>query len=433
VSEKEKDKADDENSKPAADDDDEEEASEKDGEGESSGEAEADDEGAAARVAEALGVDDAEGKPAEESEEAKAEEAAAPNRAARRREEALERRRKRKGLPPKKDDDVALPKDKNKRAKELLQRRRESAAESRPAQLEAGEMVDDALSRMWAGTTKWFRKNLTAVQWVIAAGLLVVAGYVGYTYFTEKKLGAASDLLASGAMTERALILAEDKRADEEKEADPTPVFKSADERNEKALAAYREVQQKHEGSGAAILAKLGEAGVLLDKREWDASIAAYEAVQKTQLAAADVDVRGRCIEGIALAKEGKGDMDGAMAGYKQLEGVDARGYKELAQYHQARLLLAKNNDDDREKAKMLLKTAYDKLKEPSLDKKQLVYIEKSIEQALRQIDPSLAPDKDSLSGVRGGSMSQEEIQAKIRKIMEEQGKMKKDGDGDGH
>lgn len=432
MSEKEKDKVDDDETSSRVDAG-EEEAADKDGESEDeAGERQADDEGAAARVAEALGVDGEEGKPVEEGvEEAQAEDAASPNRAARRREEALERRRKRKGLPAKKDDEIVLPKDKNKRAKELLQRRRESATEARPAQLEAGELVDDALSRMWAGTTKWMRKNLSAIQWVIAGALLVVAGYLGYNYFTEKTLGAASDLLASGAMAERAYVVAEDKRSDEEKEADPTPVFKTVEERNEKALAAYRELEQKHSGSGAAILAKLGEAGVLLDKREWDASIAAYETVQKTALAAADVDVKGRCIEGIALAKEGKGDMDGAMAGYKQLEGVDAKGYKELAQYHQARLLLAKNNDEDREKAKNLLKTAYDKLKEPSLDKKQSVYLEKSIEQALKGIDPALVPDKDSLNSMRGGSMSQEEIQAKVRKIMEEQGK--KQGDGDGH
>jgi hypothetical protein len=399
-------------------------------EGESAPEAEeGEGDESAARVAEALGVAEGEGQPADGEEGAKAEQAASPNRAARRREEALERRRKRKGLPPKKEGED-LPKDKNKRAKELLQRRRDSAVESRPAQLEAGEMVDDALSRMWASTTKWLRQNLTAVQWVIAVGLIGVAGYVGYTYFTQKKQGAASDLLASAAMAERAYVAPEDKRSAEEKEADPTPVFKTADERNEKALSGYREVQQKHPDSGAAILGKLGEAGVLLDKGEWDAAISAFEAVLKTPLAAADLDVKGRTIEGIALAKEGKGDIDGALAGFKQLEGVDAKGFKELAQYHQARLLLSKNNDEDREKAKNLLKTAYDKLKEPSVEKKQSVYLEKAIEQALRQIDPSLVPDKDSLSGVRGGSMSPEELEAIKRKIQEG---MKKKGDGDGH
>jgi hypothetical protein len=393
------------------------------------GEADADDEGSAARVAEALGVNDAEGDKAEgdDAVETKAEEAAVQNRAARRRDEALERRRKRKPGEKKAEE---LPKDKNKRAKELLLRRKEAAVEQRPAQLEASELVDDALSRMWDSTTKWLRSNLTAIQWVIAGGIVVAAGVVGYTYFTQKKLGAASGLLASGAMAENAFILGEDKRGEDDKEIDPTPAFKTVDERNEKALASYKEVGDKFPGSGAAILAKLGEAGVLLDKRDYDKAIEAFDVVLKTPLAAADADVKGRAIEGIALAKEGKGDRDGAAVVYKQLEGVDAKGFKELAQYHQARLLLAKNNDEDRNKAKELLKTAFDKLKAPGLDAKPFPYLEKAIEGELRNIDPSLVPDKDSLNGVRGGQMSPEEVQAKLRKIQEELGKKKADGDG---
>jgi tetratricopeptide (TPR) repeat protein len=205
-------------------------------------------------------------------------------------------------------------------------------------------------------------------------------------------------------------------------------VFKTPQERDDKALASYREAQEKHPNTGAAILAKLGEAGVLLDKREWDKAIEAYDAVLKTQLASADPDVKGRAIEGIGFAKEGKGDVDGATAEFRRLETIDAKGYKELSQLHQARLLLAKNTDDDRAKAKDLLKAAHDKLKEPALDKKPMPYLERSVEQALKTLDPSLVPDRDSMNSVRGGQMSQEELQQRLRKIQEELGK-KKDAD----
>lgn len=396
--------------------------------------AEPEDNEAAARVAEALGVAEGEeGASPEGEEEAKAEEAP-QNRAARRREEAVERRRKRKGVSAEKAAEE-LPKDKNKRAKELLMRRREAAAEARPAQLEAGEMVDDALARGWHSTTKWLRSNLQTIQWVVAAGLVGVAGFVGYTYFTEKKLGGAGGLLASGAAAEAAYVMPEDKRSDEDKELDPSPVFKTSEERADKALAAYREVQQKFPGSGAAILARLGEAGVLLDRREWDKAMEGFDAVLKSPLAAADPDVKGRAIEGLGFAKEGKGDADGAMTEFKRLETIDAKGYKELSQYHQGRLLLAKNTEEDRAKAKDLLKAAYDKIKEPSVDKKPMPYLEKSLEQALRQVDPSLVSDKESLQGIRGGQMSPEEIQAKIRQMQEELGKKKGAGDehGDEH
>lgn len=409
------------------------------GEDASAGKERADDEDAeeadrAARVAEALGVapEEAEGETAAGEGEAEAkseEEAPAPNRAQRRRDEALERRRKRKGVASKKDgDDAALPKDKNKRAKELLARRREAASEQKPAQLDASEMVDDALARGWAGTVKWLRKNLPVIQWVIAAGLLGVGGFVTYTYVTQRTLGAASGLLASGALAEAGYVQQEDKRSDDDKELDPSLVFKTAEERENKALESYRKTQQEHAGSGAAILAKLGEAGVLLDKRDWDKAIEAFDAVLKTPLASADADIKGRCIEGIGLAKEGKGDMEGAATELRRLETIDAKGYKELSQYHQARLLVAKGTDDDRGKAKDLLKAAYDKLKEPSLDKKPMPYLERSIEQLLKVLDPSLVPEKDSMSSVRGGQMSQEELQQRLRKIQEELGK-KKDGD----
>ncbi len=432
--EKDQDQAGDEADRDQAPDSDgvksESESAAKKGEGGAASDEEID---AAARVADALGVGDGEADtgPSEEEAETKQEEAT-PNRSARRREEAMERRRKRKGAPASAKPNEELPKDKNKRAKELLLRRREAAAEDeKPAQLEAGELVDDALARGWASTTKWLRSNLSVIQWVIAAGLVGVAGFVGYTYFTQKKLGGATNLLASAAFAEAAEVLPEDKRAEEDKELDPSMVFKTVDERSEKALASYREVIAQHAGSGAAILAKLGEAGVLLDKRDWDKAIEAYDSVIKTALAAADADVKGRAIEGIGLAKEGKGDVDAALTEFKRLETIDAKGFKELSQYHQGRLLLGKNNEADRAKAKDLLKTAYDKLKEPSLDKKPMPYLEKSLEQALRSIDPALAPEKESISGVRGNQMSPEEIQARIRKMQEELGKKK--GAGDGH
>lgn len=390
----------------------------------------------ALRVAEALGVAPEEGEEAPEGEAAEAqpeEPAAPPNRAQRRREEAMERRRKRKGLPPKKEGEESLPRDKNKRAKELLQRRRESAAESKPAQLDAGEMVDDALARAWAGTAKWARKNLQTIQWVVLAALVGVGGYVGYTYFTQQKLGASSGLLASGAAAEDGYIVPEekdDRRSEDDKEYDPTLVFKSAEERADAALAAYRKAQQEHPGTGAALLAKLGEAGVLLDKRDWDGATAAYEAVLATPLAAADPDVKGRAIEGLGFAKEGKGDLEGATAEFRRLETLDAKGYKELSQYHQARMLLAKGTDDARAQAKDLLKAVYDKLKEPALDKKPMPYLQTSVEQALRALDPSLVADRDAMGGVRGGKMSQEELQQKLREIQEKLGKTK---DGDPH
>lgn len=381
---------------------------------------------AAQRVAKALGVgDEDEGDEggAEEGEKAE-EEKRAPNRAERRREAAL--RRKKKGSAAAEgsaaegaaSDDEPLPKDKNQRAKELLKRRREQAAEaSAPATLMPGEMVDDALARTSSALTKWLRKNASAIQWVVAAAIVGGGGFLFYSYQTEKTAAAASDVLADGLASDKGRIMAEDKRSDDEKEYSPGKVFKTSDERADTALASYRKVAAEHAGSGAAILARLAEGGVLLDKRDYPKAMDAFSAVLATPLAGADLDVKGRAIEGLGLAKEGKGDLDGALASFKEMQGIDMRGYKELGQIHEARVLMTKG---DKEKAKEVITAVYKKVSQPSSDGK-LVYVEKLAEDMLRKIDPAAAPAKQQVvgGGPKGSAMSQEEIERYLRKLQD--------------
>ena len=62
----------------------------------------------------------------------------------------------------------------------------------------------------------------------------------------------------------------------------------------------------------------------------------------------------------MGLAPESKGDIDGALKSFRELENTDASGIKELGMYHQARILFAKGDTD---KAKELLKRAREKIK----------------------------------------------------------------------
>lgn len=382
-----------------------------------------------ARVARALGVAD-DGEPSEEAapeEEPKAP----PNRAARRREEAIERRRKRRGAAGAKADDDELPRDRNARAKELLARRREQAAQAMPAGtgLLPGEMVDDALARLTSGVAKWARRNFATLQWVILAGLLATGGFLFYSWRAEQKAGAASAALADAVSADRGRVMAEDKRPDEEKELDPTRIFKTAEERAEAALAGYRKVAAEHPGTGASMLAKLGEAGALLAKKDYDGALGAYQAVLGSPLAAADADVKGRAIEGIGFAKEAKGDLDGALASFQELERIDAKGYKELGQYQQARILIAKG---DREKAKELLKAAHEKLTAPSTEGKHpFQFLEAVVYEALRKVDPSAAPPRLQLGGAKGQTMTPEQLEKLIK--MTRQAAEKKAGEQEPH
>src|SRR5690606_20261285 len=120
----------------------------------------------------------------------------------------------------------------------------------------------------------------------------------------------------------------------------------------EAALEQYREVRGKFPGTGAAILARLAEGSLLLDARDADGALAAYTDVKDSPLAAADSEVKGRALEGIGFAYELKAlaapaeketHLDAALEAFRELENaVEVKGFKELAIYHQARVLTNK-------------------------------------------------------------------------------------------
>lgn len=393
---------------------------------------------AAARVAEALGIEGAEGTgdaadPDQAAAEAK-EPAAVPNRAARRRDEAVKRRKKKSASSTGADDKDDLPRDRNARAKELLLRRQEQAADRRPINLLPGEMVDDALARSWSASGKWLRTNFNVIQWVILAGLVGLGGFLFYTSRVEKKAGSASESLASAVAAQRGRIVAEDKRSDEEKEADPTRVFPTAEARADAALASYNQVIDQHPGTGSAILAKLGQAGILLEKRDYPHALDAFNAVLATPLAAADPDVKGRALEGVGFAKEGTGDVDGAMTAFKEVEKVDAKGFKELGRYHQARVFAGKG---EKEKAKEILVEILalkapdkDPTKEalnptekgtlPGIDSQSFPYLKTVAQELLRSIDPKALPSRTELGGPGGARISPEELERMIKRAREQ-------------
>ena len=291
-----------------------------------------------------------------------------------------------------------MAEDRNQTVKKQLLKKRDEAAR-RKVPLAPGEMVDDALARGLAGGGRWLKKNVGTLQWVIVAAIAGGIGYAVYDHHMDKRAEQASAELMKGTLSERGRVAGTPTAPKPEDDTieDPTPVFKSADERRETALASYHKVVSSYPGTGAAILARMGEAGIALDKREWDASIAAYREVKDSALAKADVSVRGRAIEGMGLASEGKGDTEGALKSFRELENTDVRGLKELGMYHQARILFAKGDTD---KPKELLKNAREKIKNansgnpagPAGESHPFAFLESQIDDLLRRIDPSAVP-----------------------------------------
>lgn len=310
--------------------------------------------------------DEANDEEADEDEEEAEEAAPKENRAARRKK--------------KKVKEGAEPKDRNEKIRKQLLKKK-LAAEEEPEALTAGEMMDDALARGVAAAGKWLKRNSVGVQYVLLAALVGGVGFGIYSYFNGSKAEAASALLARAVHSDRGVV-----------DADPPPrkpgeeqvvaVFKTEKERADAALAEYRQAETAAKGSGAGILARLGEAGVLLDSKQYDAAIAAYREVKGSPLGAADADVMGRAVEGIGFALEGKGDKDAAIGAFKEMESMTARGFKELGMYHQARLLAGKGEKD---KALALIKSARDRIR---TDPRGFAYVDGVLEELNKTLDP---------------------------------------------
>jgi hypothetical protein len=351
----------------------------------------------AASVAKALGV-------GEEAEAPAAEDQKPINRAERRRQRAMRRR----GGRAEAEAEEPKGRDRNvKKRDELLKRRRRVADatddDAPPDRLLASEMVDDALARAGAAVIKWTKRNAKVLSYVTLAAIVGVGAFVFFRYRSESSIVDASDALADGLSAEDATIIPKDgdERTEEQKKADYRRIFATDEERDEAALKAYQAVAGEHGSSGAAILAKLGAAGILLDQRKWDEAISAYSEVLDSPLAAADADVRARSLEGKAFAQEGKGQADEALSTFEKLADVPGDGFKVLSKYHQARLLAPK----DKTKAKELLVAAREDLQKVQIDSARLTagaahrWLEKSIQEELEVLDPSAVPKKPPPGG----------------------------------
>lgn len=379
-------------------------------------------------AARAMGVED-DGDEAALSPDADVEEKKAPaNRAERRRALAVKRRKGKGG------DDEEAPKDRNARKRqELLDQRRRAAAGLSEEGATAGEpsdvslAVDDALARSGAAAGRWLKSNWSWLQWCVVLGVVGGAGALAYFWKTGQANAASSDKLAAAVAAEQSRVITpeNDKRTDEEKQKADRPVYASYDERAKVALERYQQVAGDKSGSGAALLAKLGIAGTKLDRREWDEAIIGFEEVLRSKLAEADLDVKGRALEGLSFAHEGKKDFDKALATLDQLAEVPEPMFKVTAKYHRARVLLAKG---DKEGAKKLLEEARKDIETNELEVKRISGggmnpyngLRSAVEQALKRIDPSAVAPRFVPGGTPGGTPQITPEQ--IRQLLEQKG-----------
>jgi hypothetical protein len=289
----------------------------------------------------------------------------------------------------------------------------------------------DPLIERTAKLSEWARKNQSKVQAFGALAIVALLGVAGFLYYDHKRETEASTILTKAVEAQSAKIGEPPKTEDED--APKETYYKTFDDRRAAALKQYRDVEGKFAGTGAAILARLAEGSLLLDKRESDNALAAFNDVKNSPLAAADSEVKARSLEGIGFAHELKAaanaadkdkSLDAALAAYKELENTEVKGFKEMAMYHQARVLQAKGEKD---KAKELLTSLKERLNKgddavaPGLPPPpSFPYLKEVAMDRLGQIDPASAPPKRSHHGAGGGAGAQQFSPEQIKKMMEE-------------
>jgi tetratricopeptide (TPR) repeat protein len=289
-------------------------------------------------------------------------------------------------------------------AKRRAKRNRERASAAAEG-LDAGELVDDALARGTHATVLALQKHFRWLQWVVILGVVGAFSWLIYGYRQNREMEKGADVLAEALHAEFGRLEKDtDLNAPNLGFEDVRPVFKSDAERLEAAAKAYRKTAEQDKEPTRSTLARMGLAGVLLSQGKYKEAKDVYAEVKQSPVAASDVDLKARALEGIGMAQEALGQADAALKSFKELANIGEEGLTVLGNYHQARLLLAKG---DKEQAKKLLEKNLEKLKKAEASATRgPSFSETASRQLLQIIDPSAAPQPP------GGGMSPEQLEA---------------------
>lgn len=323
-----------------------------------------------------------------------------------------------KGLTP--GQRLALKRDKKAQLKKdfKAELKREEEAQAEREQEEAERVLGyrrpaappDAVQEVASEFTGYVQGHRSRIVGVVLGVLALGFAFVLGRNYLSSGSAQQAERLASAIEIANAPL---DPADEDGKGEDDKPVFKSAADRAAKASEAFASAAKLDADSLAASWARLGQAGVLLGAGKADQAVPLFQASFTAHKD--DPVVGARALEGLAIALEASGKSDEALKRFEELKSFDGGAHKDLAEYHLARLKLAKG---DRDGAKALLKDLYDRLSAPTEGAPRSRFLKGEVEARLAELDSSLVP----AGGSEAQQFSQEEIQRLIQQLQQKGG-----------
>jgi len=241
-----------------------------------------------------------------------------------------------------------------------LAARKAAKAARKAAERGKTDVVTDAVQEQAVSASHWLSDHGRTISLALGIATIAGVGSIAYRYVTEGTAATAAAALGTGVKAALAAVgSAEELPGD----SSDDEIYATVDARANKALASYREVASKHNGTEAALWAHLGEGSELLTLGKPDDAARAFGAVA----AATDDDfLRYRALEGHGFALEAQNKLDDATQKFAEIAKLAAGAYKPASDYHLARLLAVRG---DTKGAKDLLSKLVDSLGEQALTK----------------------------------------------------------------
>ncbi len=246
---------------------------------------------------------------------------------------------------------------KEERAAEEAKKAADAAAAASAAQPTGQPEVlspEDEVAAQVAAQDEFQVKGFELVEWVqdnrgIVLGFLgavVVAG-LGLGIYGVTRHGNDTEASADWA---KALVIWDAPVGTDPDPADDVAAYATDDEKSKAARTAFEGVVSKHKGTGGANLASLYVGHAALKQKDYDGAIAAYQAFLDGGKATDSLRFAG--LDGLAAAKEEKGDIKGAILALEAIVALESKTDEDGALLNLGRLY-KKDGDDAKARARL--------------------------------------------------------------------------------